>query len=80
MPMTTMTSKGQMTLPKAVRDKLHLKPGDRLDVRVEERQIILTPKTRSLDELCATLPKATRARTLEEMDAAIRARPARRRG
>jgi antitoxin PrlF len=28
---TTLTSKGQMTLPKAVRDRLGVKPGDRLD-------------------------------------------------
>ncbi len=34
METTTLTSKGQLTLPKAVRDKLHLKTGDRLRVEV----------------------------------------------
>ena len=32
MPLATMTTKGQMTIPKAVREKLHLKPHDRLVV------------------------------------------------
>jgi antitoxin PrlF len=30
---TTITTKGQVTLPKAVRDAVGLKPGDRVDVR-----------------------------------------------
>lgn len=36
MPVSTITSKGQVTLPKKVRDRLHLKAGDKLDFRVEE--------------------------------------------
>jgi len=32
--MSTLTSKGQMTLPKAAREALHLKPGQRLRVEV----------------------------------------------
>jgi len=75
---STLTTKGQMTLPKEVRDRLHLKAGDRLDVAVEDRRIILTPATMSLAELCAVLPPAKRARSLKEMDEAIRKRVARR--
>jgi AbrB family looped-hinge helix DNA binding protein len=30
---TTITIKGQVTLPKAVRDEVGLKPGDKVDVR-----------------------------------------------
>ncbi len=30
---TTVTSKGQVTLPKQVRDEAGIKPGDRVDIR-----------------------------------------------
>lgn len=32
----TMTSKGQLTLPKAVRDKLRLRAGDRLEILIRD--------------------------------------------
>ena len=32
----TITSKGQVTLPKPIRDRLHLKPGDRIDFMLED--------------------------------------------
>ncbi len=35
MTFSRLTSKGQVTVPKAVRDKLHLKPGDTLAYEVE---------------------------------------------
>lgn len=43
MPMTTMTTKGQVTLPKAIRDKLHLKPHDKIVVTAEGARAILRP-------------------------------------
>jgi AbrB family looped-hinge helix DNA binding protein len=35
MSVTTLTSKGQVTIPKRVREQLHLRTGDKLDFRVE---------------------------------------------
>lgn len=74
MASSTLTSKGQMTLPKEIRDRLALKPGDRLEVTVENSRIILTPKTLGIEDLCRVLPPAERPRSIQEMEAAIRRR------
>jgi AbrB family looped-hinge helix DNA binding protein len=40
---TTVTSKGQVTIPKAVRDRLNLKPGHAVDFSLTpEGQVVLT--------------------------------------
>jgi len=39
----TMTSKGQMTIPKRIREELHLKPHDRLTVVTDGDKAILRP-------------------------------------
>jgi AbrB family looped-hinge helix DNA binding protein len=43
---TKMTAKGQITVPKAVRERLGLRPGDQLDVVDDEGRLVarrLTP-------------------------------------
>ena len=67
-----MTSKGQITVPKDVRLKLGLKPGDRVRFLVEsDGRVRLLPAKRDIGELVGILPKPKRALTIEEMDAAI---------
>lgn len=41
MPHSTVTSKGQTTIPGEIRDALRIKPGDRLEYRVDGDQIIV---------------------------------------
>ena len=72
MASSTITSKGQMTLPKEVRDRLNLKPGDRLDVSVRDHHIVLIPKTLHIADLVGVLPRPTRRCSLEETNEAIR--------
>jgi AbrB family looped-hinge helix DNA binding protein len=43
---TTLTSKGQVTIPKAIRNALHLKQGVRLEVRIQDQGFFLKPKKR----------------------------------
>ena len=43
MPFATMTSKGQVTIPKQVREQLHLAPHDRLVVLADGDRAILRP-------------------------------------
>jgi antitoxin PrlF len=49
---TTMTAKAQVTIPKAVRDKAGIQPGDRVEVRVGDGGEIILKRTdkRQIDE------------------------------
>lgn len=67
-----MTSKGQITVPKDVRLKLGLKPGDRIRSLVAaDGRVRLMPAKRDISDLVCTLPRPRRALTIEEMDEAI---------
>ena len=75
MALATLTSKGQTTIPKSVRDRLALKAGDRLEFVVQDDgAVLMVPATVSLDELEGMLSPPSRPVTLEEMDRAIRKR------
>jgi len=72
--LATMTSKGQITIPKPARDALQLQPGDRVEfVFGDEGRVFLLPATRPLGSLKGMLPKPAHPVSLEEMDAAIAA-------
>jgi len=43
MPVTTVSGKGQVVIPKAVRDALALRPGTKLLVSVDDGRILLKP-------------------------------------
>ncbi len=60
MSRSTLTSKGQLTIPKDVRERLGMKRGDRVVFEFEEDSVRLkVEKRRSLEELRGSLP-ATR--------------------
>ena len=72
MPTATLTSRGQTTVPKEVRDHLGLKPGDRLRFGIQEDgRVVIEAATLSIRRLRGIFPKPDRAVTLEEMDEAI---------
>jgi antitoxin PrlF len=72
MLISTLTSKGQTTLPREVREALGLKPGDKLAYRVEGETVRLT-RPRSLIELAGCLADAYQGPpvSVEEMDEAV---------
>ncbi len=76
MPGATLTSKGQLTLPKQIRDFLHLGPGDRLDFLIkDDGTVVLRPATLDVRALRGILHrKGMRVVSVEEMNAAIRKR------
>lgn len=68
----TISSKGQITLPKALRDQLHLSTGDRVEFVVDENEVVrLIPKHLSVRNLKGILPKPDKAVSLDAMERAI---------
>lgn len=73
MPTSSLTSKGQTTIPKEIRDYLHLRPGDRIEFLKEpDGRIVLLPVTLDIRDLFGALPRPKRAVSLKEMDRAVR--------
>jgi antitoxin PrlF len=53
---STITSKGQVTVPKRIRDELGVKPGDRVTfTAMPDGVVIMRAKTRSIDDLAGIL-------------------------
>lgn len=68
----TLTSKGQLTIPKSVRQALQLNAGDRIELFVrDDGHVEMVPKKRSLHELKGMIPPPVTGVTLEDMEAAI---------
>ena len=55
MKLGTITAKGQTTVPKDIRDRLKLKPGDKVYWIYQDGQAVLRPKNRSISELAGAL-------------------------
>jgi AbrB family looped-hinge helix DNA binding protein len=79
MPTSTITSKGQTTIPKDIRDRLHLRPGDRLEFVVDDDgRVVVLPATVDAAELAGVLKPPSRPVSVEAMNRAIRKRGGRR--
>jgi antitoxin PrlF len=69
----TMTSKGQVTLPKAIRERLGVRAGGKLRFIVEDdNRVTVSARASSIQDSFGMLGKPPRSATLEEMDEAIR--------
>lgn len=70
--LATLTSKGQVTIPKQARDTLKLDTGDRVEFIIDDDgRLFILPVTRSVKTLKGMLPKPASPVSLEEMDTAI---------
>lgn len=68
----TVTSKGQVTIPKPIRDRLHLEPGDKIDFIVDETgDVRVTPVTVPVARLKGMVPTPGSPVSLAMMDEAI---------
>lgn len=69
---STLTSKGQLTLPKAIRDQLRLHPGDKLEFFVrEDGRLEVIAKGTDIKRLKGMIPPPRKNVSLETIDQAI---------
>lgn len=80
MPSAKLTSKGQITIPLEVRERLGLDTGDRVDFIIRDSgEIVVEPATVDLLELRGSVKRrGKKVVSLEEMQRAIEAGAARR--
>ena len=69
----SVTSKGQTTIPKEVRDKLGLDQGSRIEWLIEDGKATIVPRKLRAVDLAGILgpPPSGKSLTVEEMDDAI---------
>lgn len=71
MAAATVTSKGQITLPKSVRDRLGVQAGDRVEFIEAEQGFLVVPATRDIRSLKGLVPKPKKPVTIEAMNRSI---------
>ena len=71
MGLSTVTSKGQMTIPADIRRQLNLNTGDKVHFMVENGQLLGIPAKRSIRELKGIVPKPTKSVSIEDMKNAV---------
>lgn len=73
MPTATLTTKGQVTIPKSVRDLLRIEAGDQIDFCVTDHgEVVVRGVSADVRELRGLLKRnRRRSVSLDEMNAAI---------
>ena len=75
MSTATITSKGQITIPKEIRALLDLHSGDKIKFIVEDTgEVRFLPATQEISTLKGIIAKPKKAVTVEAMKATIKAR------
>lgn len=68
----TITSKGQVTVPKEIRQRLGVRAGGKVRFSVEDGRVTVAAPRSSILDLVGVLPKPKRTVTIEEMNEGIR--------
>jgi AbrB family looped-hinge helix DNA binding protein len=79
MPTATVTTKGQITIPKEVRDAMGIEAGDRVEFVAEGKGVYkVVAATKDVRHLKGLVPKAAKPVSVEEMNRAVVRAPSRR--
>ncbi|MCU0529906.1 MAG: AbrB/MazE/SpoVT family DNA-binding domain-containing protein [Cyanobium sp. Prado107] len=74
MTTVTRTSKGQLTIPRQLRDALALVPGAKLQASIDRHgRLVLVPSKYEPEDLIRHRPQVKRVMSVEDMDRAIAA-------
>ncbi len=63
----TLSSKGQITIPKSVRESLHLEAGDTIALIQINDEIVLKPVKKTIFDLVGSIPPLERPLSEEEI-------------
>jgi len=76
MALATLTTKGQVTIPKKIRESLRLHAGDKIEIIVTGKgEAVIRPVSKNVDDVFCKLYKPGRkAVSVEAMDNAVRNR------
>ena len=76
MPVAKLTSKGQLVIPKEIREIMHLHPGDRIDFLVrDDGEVVIRPAVGDVRDLRGMLTRQGRKRvSVAAMNKVIRGR------
>ncbi len=75
MSISRLDRKGRTTVPKAVRRRLGLKPGDKIHFLVEDDgRVVMLPVTLHIRDLRGSLPKPLKPVSVEQMSETARKR------
>ena len=70
----SVSDKGQVTLPKGLRDEMRVFAGQKLEASMEDGKVVIAAKTKSIQDLFGILGKPPNGKrvTVEDMNAAVR--------
>ena len=76
MALATLTTKGQVTIPKEIRESLNLRTGDKIEIIVTaDRKAVIRPVSKKVDDIFCKLHRpGIKPVPVEDMDAAIKKR------
>jgi len=78
MTIATLTTKGQVTVPKDIRVKLHLEAGEKVEFRWDEKNgsATMVPLNKKVQDVFGILQRTSRKKPvmIEDMDQAVRER------